>query len=479
MRAKSSFIAIFVIAAIVGAKPAGAQNASASSFVDQLKAQYKLAKRGMSSSGSVRVDPGIVLVVQQGGITGVPVESSTVPAATFKDGLLRASNGSAGSADSRARALPVGEKVYVTKIDANLANDTVTFTILGCDSCNGARQGSSYKSMVVFQFPRGYLTTAKAAQIGDSIEQVLAMDVGPNMPSSAPSETPVAESSQPEPAQSDSQPSSEGQGFTNDYVIKLVQAKLPDAVVLAKIRSSACAFDLRTDALIKLKRAGVSDAILQAMVEAMKPPAQAAEPAAAPAPAAPAANYGPNCGDYPSCLNAGLAAFQSGQWDAALAFFSKASSLQPGNPVIWGDIAAVFIGLGQYQHATEAADKALSVGGPLTIVACHERALQPCEPGIFSLGFREISFTTANGQRLFASPPGQVAAKGAFNAAGQYHAYFRVQVGGKNYNFDPNTVGVQCELGYYFQCPDQGIEQQWVIANYVTQTIPRLASGTN
>src|SRR5271169_3018796 len=75
LRVKSNFaISVLLIVAIVGAKPAAAQSASASSVVDQLKAQYKLAKRGMSSSGSVRVDPGIVLVVQQGGITGVPVE---------------------------------------------------------------------------------------------------------------------------------------------------------------------------------------------------------------------------------------------------------------------------------------------------------------------------------------------------------------------------------------------------------------------
>jgi tetratricopeptide (TPR) repeat protein len=471
MRAKtSSAIAILLIAAIVGAKPAGAQNASAASIVDQLKAQYKLAKRGAN-----RVDPGIVLVVQQGGITGVPLENSTAPAATFKDGLLRSSSGGSASTDSRARALSVGEKVYVTKIDANMTNDTVTFTILGCDSCNGARQGSSYKSMVVFQFSRGYLATAKAEQIGDAVEQVLAMDVGPNMPSSAVSESRAAQSSQP--AEADSQSASEGQAFTNDDVIKLVQAKLPDAIVLEKIRSSVCAFDLRTDALIKLKRAGVSDAILQAMVQAMKSPAPAAEAAAAPA--APVADGGPDCGDYSSCLKAGITAFQAGQWDQALAYFQKAASLQPGNPVIWGNIAAVFIGTGQYQLATEAADKALSVGGPLTIVACHERALQPCEPGILSLGPKEISFTNANGQRLFAAPPGQVAAKGAFNAPGQWHAYFRVQVGGKNYNFDPNTVGVSCQLGYYFQCPEQGIEQQWMIANYVTQVIQRLASGTN
>jgi hypothetical protein len=53
----------------------------------------------------------------------------------------------------------------------------------------------------------------------------------------------------------------------NAEIIKLVQAKLPEAVILGRIKSSACKFDLSTDALIKLKEAGVSDAIIQAMAD--------------------------------------------------------------------------------------------------------------------------------------------------------------------------------------------------------------------
>jgi hypothetical protein len=55
--------------------------------------------------------------------------------------------------------------------------------------------------------------------------------------------------------------------LTNDDVIKMVQAKLPDAVVVAKIKSSPCNFDTSADTLIKLKQAGVSDVVLQAMAE--------------------------------------------------------------------------------------------------------------------------------------------------------------------------------------------------------------------
>lgn len=54
--------------------------------------------------------------------------------------------------------------------------------------------------------------------------------------------------------------------LTNDAVMRLVEAKLPEAVILAKIRTSATSFDVSTGLLIKLKEAGVSDAILEAML---------------------------------------------------------------------------------------------------------------------------------------------------------------------------------------------------------------------
>ena len=67
--------------------------------------------------------------------------------------------------------------------------------------------------------------------------------------------------------------------LTNDDVIKMVRAKLPDAVVVAKIKSSPCRFDTGTDTLIKLKQAGVSDAVLEAMAGCGATPAPVVAPA--------------------------------------------------------------------------------------------------------------------------------------------------------------------------------------------------------
>lgn len=56
--------------------------------------------------------------------------------------------------------------------------------------------------------------------------------------------------------------------FTNDDVIALVKAGIDDAVVLAKInQAEQIAFDTSTDALVKLKAAGVSNAVLEAIIE--------------------------------------------------------------------------------------------------------------------------------------------------------------------------------------------------------------------
>jgi hypothetical protein len=57
-------------------------------------------------------------------------------------------------------------------------------------------------------------------------------------------------------------------GLTNDDIIKLVKAELGDKVVIDKINSSpGDKLDTSTDALIRLKKAGVSKAIIDAMIK--------------------------------------------------------------------------------------------------------------------------------------------------------------------------------------------------------------------
>lgn len=68
-------------------------------------------------------------------------------------------------------------------------------------------------------------------------------------------------------------------GLTVDGVISLIDAKISDDLIIAKIQKSGQSFDLSTEDMVRLKKAGASDAVMNAMMSAAP---------AAPAPAAPA-----------------------------------------------------------------------------------------------------------------------------------------------------------------------------------------------
>ena len=80
--------------------------------------------------------------------------------------------------------------------------------------------------------------------------------------------------------------------LTNDAVVAMKKAGLSDSVIIAKIRASQTKFDVNTQALIRLKGAGLSDQIIEAMVTHPGPAGSVRSvPAATPA-APPAAGTG-------------------------------------------------------------------------------------------------------------------------------------------------------------------------------------------
>lgn len=60
----------------------------------------------------------------------------------------------------------------------------------------------------------------------------------------------------------------QSKAVTNEDIAGMAKLGLGDTVILAKIKSSPSAFDTGAEALVRLKQAGVSDAVLSAMVEA-------------------------------------------------------------------------------------------------------------------------------------------------------------------------------------------------------------------
>lgn len=73
------------------------------------------------------------------------------------------------------------------------------------------------------------------------------------------------------------------QALTNQDVVKMVQAGLGESVVMATLRTaSSTGFDLSPDALIALKKGGVSDAIVALMIDPKATPATAPAPVTIP-----------------------------------------------------------------------------------------------------------------------------------------------------------------------------------------------------
>lgn len=55
--------------------------------------------------------------------------------------------------------------------------------------------------------------------------------------------------------------------FNNDSVIALARAGVGDDVLLSKVNSLPCSYDLSTEQLIRLRKSGISNAVLSAMVD--------------------------------------------------------------------------------------------------------------------------------------------------------------------------------------------------------------------
>lgn len=122
-------------------------------------------------------------------------------------------------------------------------------------------------------------------------------------------------------------------------------------------------------------------------------------------------------------------------------------------------------------------DKILSLGQSVAYTMCREKSFDNCEPGTFAMGRQQISFAWRNvsWKNLFAVPPVQVTVLGVSS-----HASVRLRIGTKNYSFDYFPTGVTCDsdLTIFLKCPAEGVSQQLVVANYIAQTIPKLALET-
>ena len=180
-------IAVLVVAFIVIAFMPSLLTAQVA-LDDQLKAQYNFVKMGADSSGTAVVEAGTLLDVKKGGILGVPYGDQSFTPTKYQDGVVHSPNalvqkGIGGfmkkiGKEQNTHFFPVGNKVYPTHIDVNMAKDSVTMGIVACDTCNNTDPASYYKTDVVFQFAKGQLAKMSAPQVEDTIAGLLALDEG-------------------------------------------------------------------------------------------------------------------------------------------------------------------------------------------------------------------------------------------------------------------------------------------------------------
>lgn len=96
--------------------------------------------------------------------------------------------------------------------------------------------------------------------------------------------------------------------LTNADVIKMLDSKLPESVIVAKIKSGKGKFDTSTDAIIEMSGKGASEGVLNAIIAASEAGGDAQSPQSEQQPPQPTAPPVTPTADKPSTLSYGTAA---------------------------------------------------------------------------------------------------------------------------------------------------------------------------
>jgi hypothetical protein len=155
---------------------------------------------------------------------------------------------------------------------------------------------------------------------------VLLAWAGAGLPQSAPPQTAAPQSATQKKAAPKAAPAAPA-ALTNQDVVKLVQAKLGDDLIVSKIKTSKTRFNTSVDGLIALRQAGVSDRVIAVMID----PASEASPAPARTTLAPAAPPDPPApAPAPVALRPGFTPSNAGR--AAAPNVTMAAARTPPRP---------------------------------------------------------------------------------------------------------------------------------------------------
>ena len=245
-----AFIRRFISLAAVIALTSLVASAQAPSLQEQLVAQYKLVKMGSDTGGYSVVEDGTLLEIKKGGILGVPYSDQSILSTKYEGGTVHSPNSVLSKGigfgmkkfgkEQTTHLIAVGDKVYPSKVDVNVAKDTVSVGIVECDKCNKTDPPTYNKAQVVFQFPKGSLTKASAGEVEDTIGQLLAISentqesqAGQQQDQGQQAQGQQGQGQQAQQQPAEQQPAPEPQTIEKGQTIDQVQAALgkPDKIV--------------------------------------------------------------------------------------------------------------------------------------------------------------------------------------------------------------------------------------------------------
>jgi hypothetical protein len=177
------------------------------------------------------------------------------------------------------------------------------------------------------------------------------------------------------------------------------------------------------------------------------------------------------CGnEYIGCISAGRNAMSAMDWQTAISDFQAAANLNQTSTDPWLALGRIYQRTGQKEELSKAWDKAIALGGTVTIPACLGRAPKSCERGTLSLSGSSIAFAV-NVKPVFSASLGEISP----DPAPSNHEY-SFQAAGTRYTFDFFPAGVNCAYNKVMvQCPPEGVSEQLILAQYVSQALPKLA----
>jgi hypothetical protein len=167
-------LAVLAVAFLAETLSAGPANKTPNGvFEQQLRSQYVLAQASHFNRVS---SAGTVVVIKQAGLNAAPPASLSGATAwyinTFKDGKRqnRGFREFSWQSQGKLRAIQVGERFYVSKLD--IKESAVTFYLVSCEQ----NDGMYYYAGVSFQFAKGYETSLAFPDIQQAIDQIFTIE---------------------------------------------------------------------------------------------------------------------------------------------------------------------------------------------------------------------------------------------------------------------------------------------------------------